>query len=123
MPMFQTSGNPFDDLRNMFDNAAQKTCEAFENSKEYVERAKLRSELNEKYRQLGKAEFEYAVGETDDTDAIDTLVAEIRELRNAYVDICKLLRRGEAPICPRCAKQNVLGNSYCSDCGARLYTD
>lgn len=123
MAMNRRPYNPLDDLRDVFDTAAQKTYEAFESSKDYVERAKLRNELNDKYRQLGKAEFEYAVGETDDTDTIDLLVAEIRELRDAYVSICKVLRRNEAPVCPRCGKQNVMGNSYCSNCGAKLYTD
>lgn len=120
MSMFDHTVN---DLRVAFDSAAQKTCEALENSKGYVERTKLRNALNEKYRQLGKAEFEYAIGETDDTSAIDTLVAEISELRRAYVDVCKLLRRDAAPICARCGKVNVVGNAYCSACGAKLYTD
>ncbi len=121
--MFDNSFNPLDDLRSVLDTAAQKTAQGFEHSHSYMERMKLKNALNEKYRQLGKAEYEYAVGETDDTDPIDTLVAEITELRNAYVDICKVLRRDEAPICPRCGKKNTVGNSYCSECGARLYTD
>ncbi len=115
--------NPMNDLQGLFDTAAVKTREAVENSKGLVERAKLRNDLNDKYRQLGKAEFEYAVGETDDTDTIDMLVAEISELRQAYADISKVLRKNETPTCTRCGRKNAAGNSYCSNCGAKLYVD
>ena len=104
----------------VMDHAAQKTCEALENSKGHMERLRLRGALNDKYRELGKAQFLHTLGESDESEQIDTLIAELTELREAYVDICRMLNRGGGSTCEKCGKHNVQGNVYCSDCGAPM---
>ncbi len=117
------SNNPMDSLRDVFDTAAQKTCEAFEQSRSYMERAKLRNALNDAYRRLGKAHYSAVTGDPEAYEQERILLAEVAELRQAYVDICHVIHKeqqGAGPFCTRCGKRNVEGNRFCSDCGAKL---
>lgn len=110
----------FEEFCGVVDHAAQKTCEVLESSKGQVERLRLRNELNEKYRLLGKAQFITAKGEADRSDEINTLIDEISALREAYVELCRTLHRGGGATCEKCGKYHVSGGAYCADCGAPM---
>jgi|GEM_PF-465232 len=111
-------------LRSAFDTAAQKTADAVSKSGSYLERAKLRSRLNEMYRQLGKAEYDAAVNGVSSMDEINALIDGITELRQAYDEVNNSLQRGNRsgnlPFCPKCGKENASGDAFCSGCGTRL---
>lgn len=114
----------FDDtketLRGLFDTAAQKTADAVSKSGAYVERAKLRSRLNELYRQLGKAEYDAAVNGVDSMDEINALIVEITSLREEYNTVENSLRGGNMPYCPKCGRENTTGEAFCAGCGTKL---
>ena len=113
-----------DTLRSAFDTAAQKTADAVNRSGSYVERAKLRSRLNELYRKLGRAEYEAAIEGVDSMDEINALIDEITDLRAAYDAVESDIRggtsRGNLKFCPKCGKENPSGDAYCSGCGTHL---
>lgn len=110
----------FEEFCGVVDHAAQKTGEVLESSKGQVERLRLRNTLNEKYRQLGKAQFITAMGEADRAEEIQALIDEIAQLRDTYVALCRTLHRGGGVTCAKCGKYHAQSGAYCSDCGAPM---
>lgn len=109
-----------DGIRSMLDTAAQKTAGALESSRGYVERTKLRAQLNEAYRKLGKAEYDASVSGVNNMDEIDDLMDEISELRRAMNDTERTITRGAGVYCPTCGKQLEGDAMFCSACGTRI---
>ncbi len=114
----------FDDtmngLRSVFQSAAQRTADALEGSKDFVERGKLRSQLNDYYRRLGKAEYEAAVNGVTSMDEINMLIQKITELRQQQLTMEQNLQRGGTMTCPTCGKLNAAQDTFCSGCGTKL---
>lgn len=109
-----------DTLRSAFDKAAQKTADAVNRSGSYVQLAKLRSRLNELYRQLGKAEYDAAINGVSSMDEINGLIDEITDLRDQYAEINTGMQRGNLPFCPNCGRENAQGDAFCAGCGTKL---
>ncbi|MBR6419407.1 MAG: zinc ribbon domain-containing protein [Oscillospiraceae bacterium] len=109
-----------DTLRSAFDRAAQKTADAVNRSGAHVQLAKLRSRLNELYRLLGKAEYDAAINGVSSMDEINSLIAEITELRDRYAEINAGIQGGNLPFCPNCGRENASGDAFCAGCGTRL---
>ncbi|MCR4759819.1 MAG: zinc ribbon domain-containing protein [Oscillospiraceae bacterium] len=107
-------------IRSVFDSAAQKTAGAIENSRGYVERAKLRAALNDAYRRLGKAEYETAVNGVSSMDEINALMQKISELRRQMLDNERGMQRGGTMTCPTCGKLNSSEDAFCPACGTQL---
>ncbi len=63
-------------IRSILDAAAEKTAGAIEGSKTMVERARLRSQLNDAYRRYGKAAGGYRLAAGDSAGADDHRYAE-----------------------------------------------
>ena len=74
-------------LRSVFDTAAQRTADVLEGSKGFYERGKLRSQLNDYYRRLGRAEYEAAVNGVSSMDEINMLIQKITELRQQQLSM------------------------------------
>ena len=135
-----------DGMRSFFDNAAQRTADTLQNSKSYVERNKLRSQLNEAYRALGKAQYEAAIVGVENMNDIHALISEITGLRQSLDEIERTLHKntpvasappqapqyaqpqytqpaqpaGPVTYCPKCGKQNPADSSFCNGCGGQL---
>jgi len=107
-------------LRSVFDNASKKTADMIGNSRSYVERAKLRAQLNDAYRMLGMAEYEASINGSASMEQINGLIGRITDLRSAMNEINRTLRHENVPYCPKCGKQNAEGAAYCSGCGTKL---
>ncbi len=114
----------FDDtmngLRSVFDTAAQRTADVLEGSKGFYERGKLRSQLNDYYRRLGRAEYEAAVNGVSSMDEINMLIQKITELRQQQLSMEQSSQRGGTVTCPTCGKLNSAQDSFCPGCGAQL---
>ena len=114
----------FDDtmngLRSVFDTAAQRTADVLEGSKGFYERGKLRSQLNDYYRRLGRAEYESAVNGVNSMDEINMLIQKITELRQQQLQMEQNTQRGGTVTCPTCGKLNSAQDSFCPGCGAQL---
>lgn len=114
----------FDDtmngLRSVFDTAAQRTADVLEGSKGFYERGKLRSQLNDYYRRLGRAEYEAAVNGVSSMDEINMLIQKITELRQQQLQMEQNTQRGGTVTCPTCGKLNSAQDSFCPGCGAQL---
>lgn len=114
----------FDDtmngLRSVFDTAAQRTADVLEGSKGFYERGKLRSQLNDYYRRLGRAEYEAAVNGVNSMDEINMLIQKITELRQQQLQMEQNNQRGGTVTCPTCGKLNSAQDSFCPGCGAQL---
>lgn len=117
MSMFEQA---IEEFCGVVDQAAQKTGEVLESSKEQVERIRLRNTLNEKFRQLGQAEFITAMGEADRTEEIQALLLELKTLRSQYVALCKSLHPNGGVTCEKCGRYHRNGGAYCFDCGAAM---
>ena len=81
-------------LRSVFDTAAQRTADVLEGSKGFYERGKLRSQLNDYYRRLGRAEYEAAVNGVSSMDEINMLIQKITELRQQQLSMEQSSQRG-----------------------------
>ena len=110
-------------LRSVFDSATQRTADAIGNSRSYVERARLRGQLNEAYRMLGMAEYEASINGVSSMEQINGLIGRITDLRAAMSEINRGLQRGGKPqgaFCPHCGKELNSTESFCPGCGAKL---
>ncbi len=107
-------------LRSVLDNATRKTADVLGNSRSYVERAKLRAQLNDAYRMLGMAEYEASVSGAASMEQINGLIGRITDLRNAMTEINRNLQHTSAASCPKCGRPNPNGDAYCSACGTKL---
>lgn len=107
-------------LRSVFDTAAQRTADVLEGSKGFYERGKLRSQLNDYYRRLGRAEYEAAVNGVSSMDEINMLIQKITELRQQQLSMEQNSQRGGTVTCPTCGKLNSAQDSFCPGCGAQL---
>ncbi|MBR3043266.1 MAG: zinc ribbon domain-containing protein [Oscillospiraceae bacterium] len=107
-------------LRSVFDTAAQRTADVLEGSKGFYERGKLRSQLNDYYRRLGRAEYEAAVNGVSSMDEINMLIQKITELRQQQLSMEQSSQRGGTVTCPTCGKLNSAQDSFCPGCGAQL---
>ncbi|MBR5372772.1 MAG: zinc ribbon domain-containing protein [Oscillospiraceae bacterium] len=129
-------------MRTFFDNAAQRTTDTLQNSKSYMDRAKLRSKLNDAYRALGKAEYEAAIVGVENMNDIHALITEISGLRQSLDEIERNLHKstpvasappkapqaapqqaapaGAVTYCSKCGKQNPADSAFCNGCGSQL---
>ncbi|MBQ5339446.1 MAG: zinc ribbon domain-containing protein [Oscillospiraceae bacterium] len=107
-------------LRSVFDTAAQRTADVLEGSRGFVERGKLRSQLNDYYRRLGRAEYEAAVNGVTSMDEINMLIQKITELRQQQLAMEQSAQRGGTVTCPTCGKLNSAQDAFCPGCGAQL---
>ena len=107
-------------LRSVSDTAAQRTADVLEGSKGFYERGKLRSQLNDYYRRLGRAEYEAAVNGVSSMDEINMLIQKITELRQQQLSMEQSSQRGGTVTCPTCGKLNSAQDSFCPGCGAQL---
>ena len=109
-------------LRSVIDSAAKRTQDAFSGSKNYVERAKLRSTLNDYYRRLGKAEYEAAMGGVSSMEEINAIIAKITELRQQMyaMEQNSKVQRGGTVTCPTCGRLVSGGDPFCPGCGTKL---
>ena len=107
-------------IRGFFDAAAEKTAGAIEGSKSMVERARIRSQLNDAYRRYGKAAYEAAVNGADSMDEINALTDRISELRQAMLKLERNLQKDGTITCPNCGKLNSKQDAFCPACGTGL---
>ncbi|MBR4200253.1 MAG: zinc ribbon domain-containing protein [Oscillospiraceae bacterium] len=114
--------DPMNSLRSVFDSVAQRTAGALEGTRGYVERAKLRSQLNDYYRRLGKAEYEAAMNGTSSMEEINMLMQRITDLRQQMYAMEQNAgaQRGGTVTCPTCGKLNSAEDAFCPGCGAQL---
>lgn len=117
----------FDDamngLRSVLDSATQRTADVIGNSRTYVERAKLRQQLNEAYRMLGMAEYEASINGVSSMEQINGLIGRITDLRAAMTEVNRSLQHGgrqQGTFCPHCGKELTAPDAFCPGCGARL---
>lgn len=111
--------NRFDDTVNGLRSAIDS---AVGSSMNYVERAKIRAQLNDYYRRLGKAEYEAAINGVESMEEINMLIGKITELRRAMYSMeqSSNAQRGGTVTCPTCGKLNSAQDAFCPGCGAQL---
>lgn len=111
--------NKFDETVNGLRSALDS---AVGSSMSYVERAKVRSQLNDYYRRLGKAEYEAAMGGVSSMEEMNMLIGKITELRQTMyaMEQNASAKRGGTVTCPTCGKLNSAQDAYCPGCGAQL---
>ncbi len=114
------NNNAMNGLRSVIDSAAQRTADVLEGSRGFVERGKLRSQLNDYYRRLGRAEYEAAVNGVTSMDEINMLIQKITELRQQQLALEQSTQRGGTVTCPTCGRLNAAQDAFCPGCGTQL---
>lgn len=108
----------WNDIRRMFDAAAEKTGSAIAYSRLRLERAKCLNRLNALYEQLGRESY-FALVRSAEPDT-EPLVEQITRKRRELEQLCAGLGEGSTVTCPFCAGQNRSDSTCCADCGAPL---
>lgn len=115
----------FEDLmagaKNVVDYAGKKTDDVVELSKLKYQSSQLSNELRSLYEKLGCAVYSMMKSEYDNNELIDSLAAEIEEVKNTLQEVNeKIAEKKELKLCPACGTKNDKEASYCMKCGNRL---
>lgn len=107
------------------DIGAKKTESIIRVSKYKLQCIKLDEEIRQKYMLLGKLVYKMVKSETEDTDRVAQLAADIdylhKKLRR-YRGFIEQARK--IIICPVCGEANKLSDIFCTNCKARIvFTD
>ncbi|MBR1731537.1 MAG: zinc ribbon domain-containing protein [Ruminococcus sp.] len=95
---------------------SKKAGELYDLSKLRITLASLRSDLNKQYQALGEAVFTDAPEEE-----IDTIKAEITEVKQNILDVEKILVASRNYVkCPQCGQKLNKNASFCYTCGAAI---
>ena len=86
-----------------------------------LEIAKIKSELREKYRDLGKIVVKSFISGKNNDEATNKIVKEIDdlyELIDVRLEVLKEIK--SIKICKRCGSKNLKDSRFCSQCGKKL---
>lgn len=111
------------EVQKCVDVVAEKTEEAFNGSKNYVEKVQSTSKLTELYEKLGKAHYITATGQEDQREQIANLMEEISDTLDAIENANKVINKTTELRCPNCRTKNPNSSKFCSRCGTKLIID
>ena len=103
-------------------NNVYKKSEKFVNiQKLKLKIASLKGDVENKYAELGRYEYQRSVKGAEDEEYRDSIIADIRQLKQEIVAVKKKLAelRG-GKVCPACSAINPEESNYCSKCGEAL---
>ena len=110
-----------DNMKNVAATAGKKTDEAIKASKLKIKSSQLSSDIKSKYEKLGGLVYEMSKTGEKDTDAFDTVIAELDAARAELDDIEKQLDDLKGKVsCPVCGVKTDNDNAFCPKCGAKL---
>ncbi len=108
------------DAKNLFDKAASKTADAIDYSKTQIDRAQLRTKINEKYTELGKLCYNMHESDADETGRMKIIISEINKLKEKLDEADKAVKLNKKKTCKFCLTENEADAVFCIKCGERL---
>lgn len=101
---------------------SKKATDVYDTSKQKIAAAEIRSDISKKLRELGSLTYKTKIGMIEEpTEAIDSLVAEIVELKDSLDTINRNLESSKnQKKCPNCKATLPKKSVYCNICGTKL---
>lgn len=113
--------NVVNTTKNVAATAGKKTDGAIKTSKLKLKSSQLNSDIKNKNEKLGALVYEMSKTGEKDTEAFDTLIAEIDAAKSELEDISKQLDELKGMVaCPVCGVKTDNDNAFCPKCGAKL---
>ena len=110
-----------DNMKNVAATAGKKTDGAIKISKLKIKSSQLGSDIRSKYEKLGEMVYEMSKSGEKDTEAFDTVIAELDAARMELDEIEKQLDELKGKVaCPACGAKTENDNTFCPKCGAKL---
>lgn len=111
--------------KKLGDIGAKKTESIIRVSKYKLQCIKLDEEIKQKYMLLGKLVYKMVKSETEDTDKVAELAADIDYLHKKLRRYRMLIEQArKIIICPVCGEANKLSDIFCTNCKSRIvFTD
>ena len=107
--------------KNVVDFAEKKTDSVVELSKLKYQQVTLGNELDELMNHLGEAVYTMVKANYDNKDLVNSLIAEIDEVKASLQAISeKLAAKKDQILCPACNAANDKNSNYCCKCGNKL---
>ncbi|MGN1410931.1 MAG: hypothetical protein ACI4WH_00275 [Oscillospiraceae bacterium] len=108
------------EVQKCVDVVAEKTEEAFNGSKTYVEKVQSTSKLSGLYEKLGKAHYMTATGQEDQREEISNLMEQISDILDDIEEADKKINKDTLIRCEVCKKKVSASSKFCPRCGAKL---
>ena len=108
------------DAKFIRDKAASKANEVVEYSKTQIDRAQLRSKINEKYTELGKLCYSMHESDADETGKMKIVINDIKDLENKLNEADKAVNAKKCKTCKFCNTQNDADSKFCTKCGEQI---
>ena len=81
----------------------------------------LNDKINELYAKIGKIVYESSINEDVDADSVETICAEIGELRQQLEQLGEELAAvTNKTTCPTCKAKIDADSTYCAKCGSKI---
>lgn len=112
--------NLITDAKKAFDAVSAKTGEVIDLSRSQIEKSQIKVKIKEKYQELGKVCYDAAEFGSEDTTALQLIIADIKALKSELYAIDNALKSSKQVFCGNCGAKNDSGYGYCSRCGKKL---
>lgn len=104
----------------IFSATKEVTEEAIAVQKLKFEKSSINTEINKKLKNLGDLTYSAAINETDESEKINTLIEEIKELKENVIELeLKIAKAQNKKICS-CGAINTIDSEYCKTCGKEI---
>jgi rRNA maturation endonuclease Nob1 len=114
---FQNLGK---EVQKCVDVVAEKTEEAFNGSKTYVEKVQSTSKLSGLYEKLGKAHYITATGQEDQRKEIANLMEQISDILDDIEEADRKVNKDAFIRCEVCKKKISATSKFCPRCGSKV---
>lgn len=108
------------EVQKCVDTVAEKTEEAFNGSKTYVEKVQSTSKLSGLYEKLGKAHYITATGQEDQREQISNLMEQISDILDDIEEANKKINKDITIRCEVCKKKVPASSKFCPRCGSKI---
>lgn len=101
-------------------DAAKVSGELAQQTKLRIKMVQLKDEINTRYTLIGELYFGVAEYDMDNGEKINTLVEEIKALKEQLEELGEELGNKKTVKCLTCGSENEAEALFCSKCGAKL---
>ncbi|MDR1673938.1 MAG: zinc ribbon domain-containing protein [Oscillospiraceae bacterium] len=105
-------------VKRYFDFAVEKTGDAVDATKNYVEKTRQKNKIAALYEKLGRAYYAAKNGDKFQRDEIPELLSVIEDALDGYNNLCG--KEKSVEYCKNCGKSISFDSRFCNHCGGKL---
>lgn len=99
----------------------RKSAEVYGTAKISLKISALKSDVDEKYCQIGKIAYKSYKGENVSSDAADVLFGELDSIYEKISELsAKLAEMKNVRTCPSCGSEISDNSTFCAECGEKI---